>query len=588
MARGNYVRVGVGVKDDASGPLDRIRDRFERLQKQGAKGIAIGAGAAITTAGLNAVASAASRMTDLIGDSVNAASNLREAMTKSQAVFGPASRQIEQWAATAARSFGQSKRQALEAAGTFGNLFDAMGLAESKAVAMSKGIVQLATDLASFNNVTVDEALIALRSGLVGEVEPMRRFGVAINAASVEQKALAMGLARTRAELTESAKVQARYQLILENTTNAQGDFARTAHEAANQARILAAQAEDTSAKFGQVLLPIWIEVQRTIINALDASGMALEDFKRAATSGSQAAAAQWRGLEGVAKELGVSIEDAWRLMGETGKRSAEDIKEALRATSNNVRDAQRHHRGASRNFARELPNALEDAADESLQIVSDSTKDLVGAVRDRREGWQGAWEQYKEDLDNEMSEAAQIAKLRGILASRRLAEGIGSRDPLVRASAMNLREIVEGELARLRGDSWGRRLARDYAAGMKQNANLVKQAGIYISAAAAAALQLKSPAKEGPLSEGGGPEGWGRKFSDDYARGMRSRSLGSVARGMAGALRPITPALASGTGEVHIHAHFHGFYRAPTPGEGEAIASAVGPFLRDYLARRG
>lgn len=348
MAR-NYVRVGVGVKDDASGPIDRIRDKFEKIQKQGAKGFAIGAGAALTAKGISMVGDALSGVVDFTQDSIEAASNLNEAWTKTEAVFGRNSDELDDWASTAARSFGQSKRQALEAASSFGNLFDSMGLANSASVDMSKGITELASDLASFNNVEVDEALLALRSGLVGETEPMRRFGVAINAAAVEAKALEMGLAGSKKEISEADKVMARYQLILESTTNAQGDFARTAEGMANQQRTLSALAEDTSAKFGEVLLPIVVEFQQTIIKAMDSASISMEELEAAAAKGSWGAQAHLNRLAAkagdterdVEKPIG-GIQDTFDDMAETAEETTESVGESFEDMAETIEEEAR------------------------------------------------------------------------------------------------------------------------------------------------------------------------------------------------------------------------------------------------------
>ena len=106
---------------------------------------------------------------------------------------------------------------------------------------MSQGLVQLAADLASFNNIGVDEALLKLQSGLVGETEPLRALGVNLNAAAVQAEALKMGLAANVETLTAADMAQARYALILQQTTTAQGDLARTSDGWANQNRILQA-----------------------------------------------------------------------------------------------------------------------------------------------------------------------------------------------------------------------------------------------------------------------------------------------------------------------------------------------------------
>lgn len=187
---------------------------------------------------------------------ISAASDLNESLNKIGVVFGDNAATIESWSKTAATALGMSQQQALEASGTFGNLFMSMGLGQSAAVEMSTGLVQLAADLASFNNIDPTEALEKLRAGIVGETEPLRTLGVNLSAAAVEAKALEMGLAASAKELSESDKVTARYALIMEQTKLAQGDFARTSDSLANSQRILKAQLSDAAAALGQQLLP--------------------------------------------------------------------------------------------------------------------------------------------------------------------------------------------------------------------------------------------------------------------------------------------------------------------------------------------
>lgn len=187
---------------------------------------------------------------------VNAASNLDESMNKVKVVFGDSAEAVVDFSSTAAVNLGMSQQAALEAAGTFGNLFTSMGMGVEPAADMSTGLVQLASDLASFNNLDPAEALEKLRSGLVGETEPLRALGVNLTAAAVKAKALEMGLAGATGKLTPAALAQARYALILEQTKNAQGDFARTSDGFANSMRTLKAQFVDAAAGIGTLLLP--------------------------------------------------------------------------------------------------------------------------------------------------------------------------------------------------------------------------------------------------------------------------------------------------------------------------------------------
>jgi len=221
-----------------------------------------------------------------------AAGNLGEQVSKSGAVFGKAAPEIQRWGKTTATAIGLSNRAALEAAGTFGNMLVPMGLARAKAADMSRGMVNLAGDLASFNNADPTEVLDSLRAGLAGETEPLRRFGVFLNAARVEAEALALGLAKEGQEVSAAAKAQATYSLILKDTKDAQGDFTRTSGSLANQQRILNAEWENAQAELGQALLPAMtslVGVTRDVI------GVTLEH------KGTLVEVAKWAGIAGAA-----------------------------------------------------------------------------------------------------------------------------------------------------------------------------------------------------------------------------------------------------------------------------------------------
>lgn len=200
---------------------------------------------------------------------VDAASALEESQSKVNVVFGESARVVEDFAKTSATAAGISRQAALEAAGTYGNLFQAFGVGREQAAEMSVTLVQLASDLASFNNTSTEDALQALRSGLSGETEPLKRFGVALNDVRLKQEALNLGLYSGKGNLDVAAKAQAAYALILKDTSLAQGDFARTSEGAANQQRILAAQFQNVRAEIGTALLPIFKGLLTFINNSI-------------------------------------------------------------------------------------------------------------------------------------------------------------------------------------------------------------------------------------------------------------------------------------------------------------------------------
>jgi phage-related protein len=193
----------------------------------------------------------------LVAFTVGPASDLNETISKTEVVFGSAADKVLEFGETSAEALGLSKNAALGAASTYGNLLRAMGLTENESADMSTSLVQLAADLASFNNLETADVLDKLRAGLTGEAEPLKQLGVNMNQARIQAKALELGLVGVDGELTAAAKAQAAYAIILEDTTLAQGDFARTSDGLANQQRELQARFENIRAEIGTALLPV-------------------------------------------------------------------------------------------------------------------------------------------------------------------------------------------------------------------------------------------------------------------------------------------------------------------------------------------
>ena len=210
-----------------------------------------------------AAAAAAGAMAIKIGvDAVKAASDLGETISKVNVLFGETAKDIEKFADGAAASLGQTKQQALDAAATFATFGKSAGLSGKDLGKFSTDFVKLASDLASFNNTSPEQAINAIGSALRGEAEPLRAYGVLLDDASLKQSALSLGIINTTKEaLTPQQKVLAAQALIYQQTGAAQGDFARTSNGLANQTRILTAQLENAKVTIGEALLPIVLKL---------------------------------------------------------------------------------------------------------------------------------------------------------------------------------------------------------------------------------------------------------------------------------------------------------------------------------------
>jgi len=281
MASGNVVRIRAILDDKVSGGLSKINDKFTALGKsKGAMSILQGVGVGAGVGAFSLLGSAASMAADFIGESITAASNMSETLSKSNVVFGTSAKSVEAFGNTAAKSMGMSKQAAIEATATLGNLFLGIGQSSAASADLSTKMVALAGDLASFNNIGTDVALEKLRSGLTGEAEPLRSLGVFLSEAKVKAQAMEMGLGDAHGELTEGEKILARYQVIMKETTTAQGDFARTADGLANSQRTVNAELLDAQARLGEQFQPIALQatqLQLSVVENVDLIAAAIE-----------------------------------------------------------------------------------------------------------------------------------------------------------------------------------------------------------------------------------------------------------------------------------------------------------------------
>lgn len=141
--------------------------------------------------------------------------------------------------------------------GTFNTIISGFGVASDKAYLMSKNLTQLGYDLSSFFNITVDDAMQKVQSGIAGELEPLRRLGYDLSVARLQEEALALGIEKKVSAMTQAEKSQLRYYAIMTQVTTAQGDMARTLNAPANQLRVLQAQVTQCARAIGNLFIPM-------------------------------------------------------------------------------------------------------------------------------------------------------------------------------------------------------------------------------------------------------------------------------------------------------------------------------------------
>ena len=193
---------------------------------------------------------------------IDKAASMEESLSKNNVVFGESAAAVEAFAATSLHAFGVTERAALEATGVIGTLGSALGMTEADSASMATTLVGLAGDMSSFNDASVEETLTAIQAGLRGESEPLRRFGVLLDAATLKAKALEKGIiSSTKDALTPQTKALAAYELILEQTSIQMGDFTRTADSATNQSKLLAGEWDKIQTEIGTALLPAFTSI---------------------------------------------------------------------------------------------------------------------------------------------------------------------------------------------------------------------------------------------------------------------------------------------------------------------------------------
>jgi len=191
------------------------------------------------------------------GALIKLASDAQEMQAKSSVVFGAYTDDVRLFAKNLADDVGRSALELEAMAATVQDTFVPMGFSRQEGAELSKVLTQLAVDVGSFNNKADAEVMEAFQSALVGNHETMRQFGVVITEATLKQELLSMGFKGASKDASNQQKVQARLNLIMKGTTDAQGDAARTADSFANRVKKLQGQLKDLGARLGTTLIPV-------------------------------------------------------------------------------------------------------------------------------------------------------------------------------------------------------------------------------------------------------------------------------------------------------------------------------------------
>ncbi len=307
-----------------------------------------------------AVSTAAAGIGAVVNDAINAASDLTESMNAVNVVFGDAADTIFRFGEGAASQVGLARSEVNQLAAQTGALLMNFGLTAQEAADETVNLTRRAADLASVFNTDVSSAMVAIQAALRGETEPIRRFAVTLDDASIRAKAVELGLAATTGEVTRQEKALAALRLIYEQTDRVAGDFVNTQDELANQQRILKAETENLQAELGAMFLPLKKEALRTVVQGVGLVQGRLRTLKQFGDKAAMGVEFMRTELDRLRREVGdFSGNEAAAMLTVLGqvKGTLIDNEEAIRALATEV--------GASAEDLDTAARAVEDMADQ-------------------------------------------------------------------------------------------------------------------------------------------------------------------------------------------------------------------------------
>lgn len=261
------IPVAKGFQQAVAKEMGGVNNVGSKAGADAGKGFSGGFGKALAgIGGLIAGGLAAAGIGNFLRDSITAASDLGESLNAVSVSYGAATDGIVALGETAANRLGLSSTQFASIATQFSGFASNIAGEGGDVVGFIDELTTRGSDFASVFNLDVDEALALFQSGLAGETEPLRKFGLDLSAATVEAFAYANGIAEAGEPLTEAQKQQARYGALLEQTDKVQGDFANTSDGLANAQRILAANFENVQASVGGPLVGAFANLTTALI----------------------------------------------------------------------------------------------------------------------------------------------------------------------------------------------------------------------------------------------------------------------------------------------------------------------------------
>lgn len=404
---------------DATKSIATFKTRFAEAEGAVNKFKVVGSQAAQAFAAnwKTAAVAATIGLTKIGAEAAKLASDVAESQSKVNVVFGQSADAINQFSRTAINSFGLSRKAVLEAAGVFGTFGKAAGLTGQDLSKFSNDFTGLAADLASFNNTTPEEAIQAIGAALRGESEPIRRYGILLNDATLKSEAISLGIYKGNDALTAQQRILAATSAIFKQSNDAQGDYARTSDGLANGSKTLSAQFENLKIALGEKLIPALagvVEKINEIIESAQTGGIG--QFFSGVAAGAKAL---WYPFD-KAGDAGKYLGDELAYIYNTTKKDifGKPAEEILI-----VADAMRQARADSDGFNKSLKQLEERKAKWLTEFISSVTN--AGTAIERADT---AWQLFTSRLDTEVAIDNAVNMLDDVEKAAKKAFGSGAQ----------------------------------------------------------------------------------------------------------------------------------------------------------------
>lgn len=267
-------------------------------------------------------------------DCIEVGSNVTEVQNVVDTAFKDLSWQADQWASNAMTNFGLSELSAKKYMGVFGQMSNAMGITGKAALDMAENVTGLTGDVASFYNLSTDEAYTKLKSIWTGETETLKDLGVVMTQTNLDQYALNNGFGKTTAKMTEQEKVMLQYQYVTSALSNATGDFVKTQDSWANRTRILSLRFEQLKASLGKGFIALFTPILRgfnSLLAGLQKVADGFANFVQMLTGAdiSSSMGSISADIAGIGDDAGGAADNVGDI-GSAAKKTAKDIERSL------------------------------------------------------------------------------------------------------------------------------------------------------------------------------------------------------------------------------------------------------------------